>query len=142
MKKLLFLLTAVAGITVANAQKIQEKSIPEPVKSGLQKRFPDVKNVKWEKEGGNYEAGFKQQGTNYSVLLTSAGDIIETEVGMAADALAAPIKDYVAKNYPGQKIKEAAKITDEKGMVTYEAEVKGKDLIFDDAGKFIKEQKD
>ncbi|MBZ4192434.1 PepSY-like domain-containing protein [Niabella beijingensis] len=142
MKKLVFLLTAAAGITVVNAQKIQEKSIPASVKSGLQKQFPDVKNVKWENEDGNYEAGFKQQGTSYSVLLTLSGDIVETEIGMSADALAAPIKDYVAKNYPGQKIKEAAKITDAKGAVTYEAEVKGKDLIFDEAGKFIKEQKD
>ncbi|MDD2300576.1 MAG: hypothetical protein PHU69_13200 [Fermentimonas sp.] len=29
-----------------------------------------------------------------------------------------------------------------KGGVTYEVEVKGKDLIFDNAGKFLKEVKD
>jgi hypothetical protein len=49
---------------------------------------------------------------------------------------------YIAANYPKTKIKEAAKITDNKNVVTYEAEVKidGKnmDMIFDVAGKFLK----
>ncbi len=39
-------------------------------------------------------------------------------------------------------MKEAAKITDAHGVVTYEAEVKGMDLLFDSAGKFLKEVKD
>jgi len=46
------------------------------------------------------------------------------------------------KNIRAKKIKEAAKITDAKGVVTYEAEVTGKDLIFDASGKFLKEIKD
>jgi hypothetical protein len=63
-------------------------------------------------------------------------------VEIKIDELPANAKAYVAKHYAGQKIKEAAKITDSKGVVTYEAEVKGKDLIFDNTGKFLKEVKD
>ena len=51
------------------------------------------------------------------------------------------VLDYVKANYKGQSVKEAAKITDVKGAVTYEVEIKGMDLIFDSNGKFIKEIK-
>lgn len=50
----------------------------------------------------------------------------------------AGVAQYVQAHEHGAKIKEAGLVTDAKGMVTYEAEIKGKDLIFDKAGKFIK----
>jgi hypothetical protein len=56
--------------------------------------------------------------------------------------LPASIADYVAKNYKGEKIKEAAKLKMANGDINYEAEVKGMDLIFDANGKFIKSVKD
>ncbi|HZK62794.1 MAG TPA: hypothetical protein VFC34_01545 [Puia sp.] len=46
---------------------------------------------------------------------------------------------YVSKNYNGAKIKEAGKVTDAAGKHMYEVEIKGKDLIFDENGVFIKE---
>lgn len=142
MKKLAFLLAAIAIASFANAQKIQEKEVPALVKTGLQKQFPEAKKVKWEKEKDNYEAGFKMKETGYSVLINPSGSIIETETEISINSLSASVKDYVATHYPGQKIKEAAKITDANGVVTYEAEVDGKDLIFDHSGKFLKEVKD
>jgi len=142
MKKLVFLLAAVASVSFANAQKVSDKEVPAAVKSALQKSHPNAKGLKWEKEKGNYEAGFEVGETDYSVLIDASGKILETEVEIKIDELPANAKAYVAKHYAGQKIKEAAKITDSKGVVTYEAEVKGKDLIFDNTGKFLKEVKD
>ncbi len=142
MKKLVFLLAAVASVSFANAQKVSDKEVPAAVKSALQKSHPKAKDLKWEKEKGNYEAGFEVGETDYSVLIDASGKILETEVEIKIDELPANAKAYVAKHYAGQKIKEAAKITDSKGVVTYEAEVKGKDLIFDNTGKFLKEVKD
>ena len=55
------------------------------------------------------------------------------------DALPSNVRDYVSKHHVGEKIKEAAKISDSKGTITYEAEIKGKDLIFDSNGNFVKE---
>jgi hypothetical protein len=48
------------------------------------------------------------------------------------------VRAYIAKHHAGKKIKEAAEIVDAKGKKTYEAEVGGKDLIFDEKGQFIK----
>lgn len=46
---------------------------------------------------------------------------------------------YINKNYKGTKIKEAGKVTDASGKHMFEAEIKGKDLIFNEKGIFIKE---
>lgn len=143
MKNLaVILLMVMMAMSCGNAQKIQEKDIPAAVKSALRKQYSDVTKVKWNKEQNEYEAGFEINETDYSVLIDASGIIIETEAEIGVDALPSTVKDYVSKNYPGKKIKEAAKITDAEGTVTYEAEVKGKDLIFDSNGNFIIEKKD
>lgn len=136
-------MTVAAMITsLTFAQKTQDKNVPAAVKSSFQKQYPDAKEVKWEKENGNYEAEFEQTETDYSVLLDASGNILETEIEISSDALPAKAKEYISKNYAGQKIKEAAKIIDAKGTVTYEAEIKGTDLLFDSNGVFIKEVKE
>ncbi|WP_185204571.1 PepSY-like domain-containing protein [Chryseobacterium sp. C3] len=142
MKKLAFLLTVISAVAFVNAQKVQQKDVPASAQKGFQKQFPTIKEVKWVKEDGNYEAGFKVKETETSVVITPSGNILETETEMSINSLSAPIKAYITKNYPNQKIKEAAKITDAKGIITYEAEISGKDLIFDKNGKFLKENKD
>jgi hypothetical protein len=142
MKKVAILLTMITAVVFVNAQKIQQKNVPVPVLKGFQKQFPTVKDAKWEKEDGNYEAGFKINGTETSVVINPSGRILETETEMSSNSLSASIKAYIVKNYPNQKIKDAAQITDSKGIVTYEAEVNGKDLIFDNKGKFLREKKD
>ena len=91
---------------------------------------------------GNFEAGFKQNKINYSVLMNAKGNIIETENEISVRSLSKPIIDYILKNYPNQKIKGAAKITNAVGVVTYESELQDFDLIFDSAGNFIKTIKD
>lgn len=50
MKKLIFLLAIVATVSFANAQKISEKEVPAVVKSVLQKKYPNAKELKWEKK--------------------------------------------------------------------------------------------
>ncbi|MGJ1412749.1 PepSY-like domain-containing protein [Sphingobacterium thalpophilum] len=142
MKKLILQLAAMAAVSLANAQKVSDKEVPWAVKSALRNKFPDVKALKWEKEKGNYEAGFEVAMTGYAILIDASGNILETEVEIRTDALPPDARAYVAKNYAGRKITEAAKITDAKGGITYEAEVEGKDLIFDHTGKFLKAVKD
>ncbi len=137
----MILLSAVLAISCIKAQKISEKDVPAIVQSALLKQYPNAKKVKWEKENANYEAGFKYNGTENSVLIDNSGNIVETEVVIGIDELPVQIRDYVSKNYPGQKIKEAAKITDAHGIITYEAEIKGRDLIFDISGNYLREVK-
>lgn len=142
MKKSLIVLAALLVCIAASAQKVKEKNVPAVVKEAFTKTYPTAEDVEWEKEGSNYETEFELGETDYSVLYDASGNVIETEVEIATDQLPEKVKDYITANYKNKKIKEAAKITNAGGTVTYEAEVDGKDLIFDAQGNFIKEIND
>jgi parvulin-like peptidyl-prolyl isomerase len=141
MKKLAFLMVAGLITSFAIAQKLSDKDVPQAVQAALQKAYPSLKEVKWEKEGNNYEASFDFNKTEYAVLFDAKGNVVETEVKIELKQFPELVSSYVATHYQAQKIKEAAKITDAKGVVTYQAEIKGADLIFDSKGNFIKETK-
>jgi hypothetical protein len=141
MKKLVLMTVAAMITSLTFAQKMQEQDVPTPVKTSFQKNFPQAKIDKWEKEGVNFEAEFELNKSEQSVLFDAQGSIIETEIEIEISQLPNGVLDYVKTNYKGQSVKEAAKITDTKGTVTYEAEIKGMDLLFDSNGKFIKEIK-
>jgi hypothetical protein len=72
-----------------------------------------------------------------SVVIDLKGNLLETEQEIPVNSLPEPITNYIATAYPGKKIAEAAKITDAKGTVTYEAEVGRKDVIFDANGIIV-----
>ena len=141
LKKTAVTMVVVLFATITFAQKMQEKNVPAHVKSTFQKKYPTATAVKWNKEGEKYEASFDLNKTDNSVLMDVKGNIIETEVEIELTQLPKGILDYVKTHYAGKQAKEGAKITDAKGIVTYEVEIKGMDLIFDSNGKFIKELK-
>ena len=121
--------------------KIKEANIPAAVKASMMNQYPGVK-ARWIKEDGKYEAEFKKEGNSMSALFEANGSIAESEMGIKVADLPATVLVYVKEHYKGKSIKESAKITKADGTVNYEAEVDGKDVIFDATGKFIKEVKD
>jgi hypothetical protein len=124
----------------ACAQKLDASKVPAAVKATFAKQYPGA-SVKWEKEDGKYEAGFKQNGNTMSALYEANGTMTESEMDIKVSDLPASVLAYVKENYKDKKIKEGAKITKSDGTVNYEAEVDGKDVIFDAKGKFLKEMK-
>ena len=138
MKALIVIVALGLGVSCANAQKMKETDVPAHVKATAFKEYPNIKVEKWEKEGGNYEAEFNVNKVETSVLIDAGGNLIETEVEINVSALPKGVSEYVSKNLAGQKIKEASKISDTKGTITYEAEINKVDYIFDVNGSFIK----
>ncbi len=135
----------------SSAQEIKESEVPAAVKEALKKQYPNVKEVEWEKEGNNYEAEIelvqvpmdgkgKKREVEKSLEYTATGELVKTEEQIEIKALPAAINDYVNKNYPGKKIKEASKITEANGTIKYEAEVEKQDLIFDANGAFLEKE--
>ena len=112
--------------------------VPAAAKATLARLYPGVKNAKWEKEDGNYEAGFTHRGKQLSLVIDAKGTVLETETTIATSALPESVRAYVSQHHKGKSIKEAAEIVDAKGRKRYEAEVGGKDLLFDEKGAFIK----
>lgn len=119
-----------------------QKSIaPEAAKAAFAKAYPNATKIKWEKEDGNFEVTFVINGNEISAIYTAKGVLQEVEQEMKASELPAAVTTYMKDHYKGMKVTSGAKITKSDGGVNYEAAVKGKDVIFDANGKFIKETK-
>ena len=141
MKKQILIITAAALlISVATmAQHVKSSAVPAPVTKGLMAKYPAATKVTWEKEKGNYEANWGgRSGEDMSVTFSPAGTFIEQVEAISVSSLPAAVAVYVKQHYKSAKISEAGKVTDAKGTKMFEAEVKGKDLVFDESGNFIK----
>lgn len=120
------------------AQKISADKVPAAVKSKFSSLYPATVIPVWEKENGNYEAAFQLNKKKMSVLIDPMGNLKETETFIQVAELPAAAKQYVEKNKAGAKIAEASRIVDSNGRITFEAEVNGKDMVFDEKGNFVK----
>lgn len=143
MKKIFLAITIAfsAAMTAQTEVKSKKGTVPANVKEVFAKEFPKQK-AKWGKEDDGYEAEFKMNGTDASAIYDKSGHRKALETEIKTSELPQATLDYLEKNYPKNKITEAAKITDDKNIVTYEAEIKKKgksyDLLFDKSGKFLK----
>src|ERR1035437_6489477 len=122
--KTFFLIAAIGlGTGICQAQKIKEAEVPASVKAAFARQYPNIQSVKWEKEKGNYEAGFDFKKVETSVLIDPNGTILQAESEINVSELPKEVAEYISKNCSGKKIKEASRITDPKGVITFEAEV-------------------
>ncbi|MFH0896027.1 MAG: PepSY-like domain-containing protein [Bacteroidota bacterium] len=122
-----------------NDEKVE---VPEVVKAAFEKKFPGIKEVQWGKEDDAYEAEFEMKEKEMSANFDAKGILLATETEMDVKELPKAISDYFAKNVKDAVIKEAAKITDAKGVVTYEVEVNDTDYLFDAKGVFVKKSEE
>jgi len=125
----------------ACGQSLKKSDIPAAVLSAVEGKYPKS-SCKWEKEDANYEASLKKDGKEVSLLVNPAGEILETETSMEVGELPAAALSYLKQQYAGKSIRDAAMMVDKNGVTTYEAALKGKDIIFDNNGNFLKEVKD
>src|SRR6266487_4385168 len=132
MKSLLLFLTMTITISCLS----QKTTPPAAVQSAFTKNFPGTTVKKWDKEEGNYEANFTKDGKEMSAVFDANGKLQETETVIAVSKLPASVVSYVHEHYKGAKIEEAAIVVKPNGEKIYEAEIKGKDLLFDVQGKF------
>lgn len=124
------------------AQKSKHVVVPKAVLASCKAKYPEAKNITWEKEKGNYEANWGgRSGEDNSVQFTPTGEFIEIVNAIPVNSLPKEIVSYVKEHYKGARITEAGKVTDAKGNHSYEVEVNHKDLIFTEDGKFVKAER-
>jgi hypothetical protein len=151
MKKIVtFLLIGIFCISVVAHQKGEKEKnekkskIPAVEIVAFHKDYPDVKNVKWSSYKGDFEAELKLNKADCSANYDKSGQRVEVELDFETNQLPKAALDYISKNYLNYKISEAAKIIDEKNVISFEVKVgtKGKflELIFDAGGKFLSKE--
>jgi hypothetical protein len=143
MKKILITVALATAVFTTAIFAQGHINIPKAVKEAFAKKFPEAKNVTWETEKGNYEANWGgKSGEDNSVLYTPSGKFLEAGKAIAINQLPAPAVSYVKSHYKGASITEAMQVTNANGKVTYEAEVHGKDIVFDEHGNLVKTEKE
>lgn len=139
MKKAILLCTAALFSMGVVAKSTNSLEVPAAVKQSLAKKYPNATKVTWEKEKGNYEANWGgKSGEDTSVTFTPKGEFVEEVDAIPVNQLPPAVFEYVKTNYKGAKVKEAGRVINVAGKKMFEAEIKGKDLLFDERGKFIK----
>jgi len=138
MKKIIVALTLCVSVAVF----AQKSDAPAVAKAAFAKAYPAATKVKWEKEDGNYEVTFVDKGNQLSAVYNAKGVLQESEHEIKVSELPAAVTAYMKDHYKGITVKGAAKITKADGSINFEAAIKGKDVLFDANGKFIKEAKD
>lgn len=130
----------VAGLSIGTyAQKHTGDEVPAAVKTAFAQRFPGTA-ARWEKQGSQYGAYFKQKRREMSAVFEANGTLAETEQEIRVSQLPLPVVEYVAQHYRGSKITEATKVTKANGEINYKACIKGRDMLFDASCTYLTEK--
>jgi len=109
MKKLLsFVIVVLFAFSACNSPKPKD-TVPEKVKETFQKRFPQAKKVKWDKENKNeWEAEFKMNNREFSANFNVDGTWKETEYEIQQSEIPPLVKATIDSLFTGYEIEEAA----------------------------------
>ena len=145
MKKLLALVICSVFVVGVSAVNQKDEKIPAKAKSGFAVKFPSAQKVKWSVEKpGEFEAEFTINKVETSALFDEKGNLLETETEINEKELPKTVKTMLTKDFAEYKFDEIEKVTDSKGVVTFEMEAaKGKDKLeisFDSNGKLLKKE--
>lgn len=137
MKNVIFSLVALLFSSSVLAQTIDEKEVPHIVKSTFLISYPDLTNVQWEKEKELYKVHYVVKNIAQTMVLDPNGNVLKSATSITIKQLPATALTYIKKNYRYKKIKSAARITDARGVVTFEVKVASKTLSFTKKGVYI-----
>lgn len=135
MKKILVLMSAITLMwcSLASAQT----TAPEKVNAQFKTLYPNVKDVKWVMEDGNYLGLFTSDKKEMAVQINEKGDLVQTEKRLDISELPKASQEYLTKNYAGVKFDRASEVTDDSKVKRYQAVSKDKTVVFDADGKFL-----
>ncbi len=117
------------------------------VKKAFEKDFPKVVPV-WRQEFNgedkdqlSYEADFTMNNNNLTAVYNALGTFKVLQIEMKQADIPAKIASYMARNYPKNNIRKAAKLMTNDNKVTYEIGItinnKWIDAVFNKEGDFL-----
>ena len=106
----LMMAAALAGICAFSAcasQDIPQDKVPSVVVNAFAKAYPTATDVEWEKQSGDFEAEFDSASTDYTVLLTASGAIVQAKHEITATELPAAVQKKISANYEDRQPDDA-----------------------------------
>ena len=121
---------------------IQDRDVPSNVMTAFNSAYPGINNAKWKKDGSNYKVMYETaDNMDMMVIYDASANLVKTKEEIKSAQLPSAVTEYVSSNYDKNDIKQAYKITEANGTMTYKTEVRGMYLVFDSQGKFMKSEK-
>ena len=139
---LISILVIVAACAKQHSQS-NNQDIPDNVQKKFKTDFSGIACADWEIEDGLYEAEFKENGLERTVIYDADGNKIAMETEFPVDDLSELILNYISDNYADAEIEEAETVESTDGNFTVvEVEIDNNleiELFFDTAGNFVKQ---
>lgn len=101
-----------------------EQNMKRDLQKAFRKKFPTAQNVRWEKEGNNWEAAFKLDEVKVSATFNKRAKWLSTKREININELPKAVKAGLDEAYPAFKIEEAELIEQVNGVNLYEVEIK------------------
>lgn len=148
MKNLILSLLFITSISIAQAQRIENKDIPKSIVATFSKMYPQVKtsDVKWKLDKGNYKAEFSN-GKEYEVLIDKYGNWLATEIEITDNDLPQSIKDSIyAGEFKDWKVTQIEQVENNQSKILYELNVvkdgKEYEITYDPNGNLINKEEE
>lgn len=126
--RLFFFVFVIQIVTISSqflhAQKLKPTDVPGDVTQTLEFQYPYVKVLSWVKEGSQYVANIKDEGSAGKVYITGDGTWLRTTFAVPTTELPSTIVEYVKKNYPEYIISVSCLEEKENEKAQYYLEVK------------------
>jgi hypothetical protein len=147
MKK--YLCIALIGLFTAgplsaqqNENKVDDKDVPQAVRTAFDNQFDNTMMVNWKKKGENYKAMFTMNMKKHMAEFSSSGELIAKGEKIDRNDLPTAVSDVVKRDYSSSNIDEIYRV-EKNGQTQYMVKLDtdpAKKIIYDAQGKVIKEK--
>lgn len=133
------------AFTTCQAQRMNESDVPTAVMSAFQDKYPDAKDVEWEKESATeMEAEFELNDEEMSANFSPDGTWLETETEIKKEDLPEAVKSTLKSEFADYEVEEVEKVATLEQAEAYEAEPEKDEttleLLLDSSGKVLKQE--
>jgi hypothetical protein len=138
MKTLIYILAIVGFISNSYAQELVKAEVPATIQKAFSRSYPKINNVEWKQTADSYTANYTENELERIVTYNAAGKQLQKEEQVTLTQLPTQTLKYINENHPDGNVKKARKITKAGGKSFYILNIKGLELIFDSAGKYLR----
>lgn len=122
MKQLLSAISISSVLWGACSPELRESKVPSVVRNTVATRFAGAGAVEWEKEQQNYEAEFRIDTVDYTVLVNPDGTLLRFKHEIKPAQLPPAVQQTLQSQYAGYEVDGTEKI-EQDGQTYYQVEV-------------------
>ncbi len=146
MKNLLLIaalsLFMIPGVHAQTKTKLQDKDVPQAVKTSFDNQYPNASSVHWKMKDGSYKAKFNMNDTKHLAEFNSAGTLTKTGMAIPKQDLPSVVTNAINREYANTKTGDIYRIQKD-GQTHFMVELDGqadKVVVYDEQGNVVKEK--